>query len=158
MKLHIPQVFVLDIELDNDFELYELEGTITANCPICSPVECIKTGHKAVKPNVWLEIISLKDALVRPNPIWTKTVSKDIWFQDCCQEVISTFQNMWKVWGLELFERNKNVFLARKDLGDGNYETGFTGREGMANIPPDYSFTEPCWIPEFKYAKLGAFW
>ena len=153
MKVHIPQVFVLDVGLDHDFRVYFLDGVITINCPVCPTQKCIRAGHSYKG----LDIICLKDIPRHPGPIMTRVIPKNIWFQEVCKEVISMLQHLWDAWELELFQGNKNVFLVRKDLGDGTYETGFMGREGRATDPPDLSFKEPTWIPEFRYSRLPAF-
>jgi hypothetical protein len=155
MKIHLPEVFVLDVDLDHDFKIYALDGVITTNCLLCSPQECLKNGHS----NRGLQIISLKDE--NPNIPYnssTEVIPKEIWFQEVCKTVVLTLQNMWDIWELELFQGNKNIFLIRKDLEDGTYETGLAGREGDATIPPDTSFEKHIQISEFRYAKLAAFW
>jgi hypothetical protein len=148
MKTHLPQVFVIDVGMDHDFELYFYEDRMSPNCPICSPQPCIKTGHG---------INNLEISKAKINETYTRIIPDHEWFDEMCKEVRAMKEHMWSLWEIELFRHNKNIFLIRKNLGNGTSETGFLGREGVYDNP-DCRFDEPTRITKERYAKLTAFW
>jgi hypothetical protein len=148
MKTHIPQVFVVNVGMDHDFDLYFYEGRMSPNCPICSPQPCIKTGHG---------VNNLEITKTKYNETYTRKISDCQWFEEMCKEVFAMKNHMWILWGVELFQGNKNIFLIRKDLGDKMSETSFLGREG-AYDNPDFRFDDLTRLPQERYVKLTAFW